>query len=153
MTIFIVVLLLVAAVAAWFFYGKRNRSAPTSRQPALRLRGDGTYDSAVVGVGRFVQALEEICGDDRRDAKIVEAVLVPDDGGRDRKAVRVDVQDLTVGYLPTELAEAYRTRLVQSGYPNARSICKAKIIVRTHGVSGSDYAVRLDLPQKRSGAQ
>jgi hypothetical protein len=62
--------------------------------------------------------------------------------------MRVEVEGLTVGYMPAELAEAYRKRLAESGYPDARSICKAKITVRTQGVSGPDYAVRLDLPQK-----
>jgi hypothetical protein len=146
----VVVLLLVAGVAAWLFYKKRvDQPSPTSRPPTLRLRGGGKFESAVVGVVRFRTALEEICGADQSGPKTVDAVLVPDAGGRDRKAVRVDVQGLTVGYLPAELAEAYHRRLSESGYPGARSICKAKIGVRTHGVSGTDYAVSLDLPQKR----
>lgn len=150
MNIFIIGLVVVAVVAAWLFYKKRNRSAPTSRQPTLRLKGAGKYEYAVVGVARFRAGLERICDGTQRDAKIVEAVLVPDEGGRGRKAVRVDVQGLTVGYLPTELAEAYRQRLVESGYPDARGICNAQIIVRLQTVGGDpDYAVRLDLPQKR----
>lgn len=153
-TFLFVALLLVAVVGAWLFYKKRNRPTPTSRQPTLRLRGGGKYESEVVGTARFRPALEKICDDTQRDAKIVEAVLVWDDGGRARKAVRVDVQGLTVGYLPAELAEAYHQRLAESGYPDARSICNAKISVRLHSVGGDpDYAVRLDLPQKRSNGK
>jgi hypothetical protein len=152
MTIFLVVLLLVAAGAAWHYFGKRKRSAPTSRQPALRLRGDGTYNSAVVGVARFRAALEDVCGSDQRDDKVVEALLVPEhDAARDRKSVRVEVEGNTVGYLPANLAEAYRKRLLESGYPEARSVCNAKISIRLHSVGGdSDFTVRLDLPQKGS---
>lgn len=149
MFIFSAGLVIVICVAAWFFYKKSNRFATRSGGPTLRLHGGEKYEYAIVGVARFRPALEEICDDTRRDSSTVEAVLVPDDGGRDRKAVRVDVQGHTVGYLPAGLAEAYRKRLVESGYPNARSICKAKIIVRAQGVSGSEYAVRLDLPQKQ----
>jgi hypothetical protein len=44
--------------------------------------------------------------------------------------------------------------LAESGYPDARSICNAKISVRLHSVGGDpDYAVRLDLPQKRSNGK
>jgi hypothetical protein len=137
-------------VGAWLFYKKRDRPARTSRQPTLRLKGAEKYEYAVVGTARFRPALEKICGATQRDAKIVEAVLVSDEGGRGRKAVRVDVQGLTVGYLPAELAEAYRQRLVENGYPDARGICNAQIMVRLQTVGGDpDYAVRLDLPQKR----
>jgi hypothetical protein len=149
MDVFILALLLVAGVAAWLLFKKRDPRSPKSRQTTLRLRGDGKYDFAVVGAARFREAFEKICDDAERVAKIVEAVLVPDDGGRDRKSIRVDVQGLTVGYLPAPLAESYRKRLVESGYPDARSICNAKISVRLQSLSGApDYAVRLDLPQR-----
>jgi hypothetical protein len=107
-----------------------------------------------VGVGRYRSAIEKICGHDQRDPKIVDALLIPEES-HDKKVVRVEIQGLTVGYLLPELAEAYRRRLVESGYPGARSICSAKIIVRLHSSIGgsADYAVRLDLPQKRSNGK
>jgi hypothetical protein len=97
-------------------------------------------------------ALERLCGADQRDDKIVEALLVPEhDAARDRRSVRVEVEGHTVGYLPAKLAQAYRKRLLDSGYPEASSICHAKISVRLHGIGGDpDYTVRLDLPQKDS---
>ena len=152
MEIVIVALLLVAGAAAWLFYKKRGDRSPKSSQPTLRLRGGGKYDSAVTGVARFRAALEDICGADQRDDKVVEALLVPEhDAARDRKSVRVEVQGNTVGYLPAKLAEAYRTRMLDGGYPEARSMCNAKISVRLHSVGGDpEYTVRLDLPQKRS---
>jgi HIRAN domain-containing protein len=152
----LIVALLVLGSAAWLFYKKTRRVASTSNHPTLRLQGGGTYEHAVLGVARYRPALEKICDVDQRDPKTVEALLVPEDANpRDKKAVRVEVQGHTVGYLPTELAEAYRTRLVESGYPGARSICKAKIIVRMHSSLGghADYSVRLDLPQKRSSGR
>jgi hypothetical protein len=156
MDIFIVALLLVVGIAAWLFYKKTNRLAPTSTQPTLRLQGGGKYEFAVMGVARYRPAFEKICGNDQRDPKIVEALLVLEDTeSHDKKAVRVEVQGRTVGYLPTDIAEAYRKRLLESGYPGARSICNAKIIVRMHSSIGgnADYALRLDLPQKRSSGK
>ena len=68
--------------------------------------------------------------------------------------MRVEVKGRTVGYLAPEFAEVYRKRLVESGYPGARSRCKAKIIPRLHSSfsRGTHYAIHLDLPQKRSSA-
>ena len=152
MEIVIVALLFAAGAAAWLFYVKRGHRSPRSSQPTLRLRGGGKYESTVAGVARFRAALEDICGADQRNDKIVEALLVPEhDAARDRKSVRVEVEGHTVGYLPARLAEAYRTRMLDGGYPEARSICRAKISIRLHSVGDdSDYTVRLDLPQKRT---
>ena len=149
MEIAIVVLLLVAGVAAWLFYKKRARPSPTSRLPTLRLQGGGKYESVVAGVGRYRAALEKLCPASQSEATIVDALLVPEP--TNKKGVRVEVGGHTVGYLPTELAEAYRIRLVESGYPGSNSICKAKIISRMQSSMGghADYSVRLDLPQKR----
>ena len=154
----IVIVLLVGCVAAWLFYKKRKGSdAPslTSRQPPLRLQGPGTFEFVVLGAARHQPDLEKLCDVRQSDPKIVEALLVPADANEKYKnAVSVEVQGRTVGYLAPELAEAYRKRLVESGYPGARTRCKAKIIARLHSsVGGStDYAIRLDLPQKRSSS-
>lgn len=150
MDIFIAAAVLALGVAAWLFYRKRNHAIPRSNQSTLRLRGGGKYEFAVVGVARHRPALAKLCDVDQRDAKTVEALLVPEhDAARNRKSVRVEVEGQTVGYLPTELAEAYRRRVAESGYPGARSSCNARISVRMHSVGGNpEYAVRLDLPQK-----
>ena len=157
MDIVIVGVLLVAGSAAWLFYKKNHRAASISNpnQPTLRLQGGGKFEFAVLGVARYRNSLEKICDADRREPKTVEALLVPEDANpRDKSAVRVEVEGRTVGYLPAEVAEAYRRRLLESGYPGAHSLCKARIIARMHSSMGgrtADYSVRLDLPQKRSG--
>lgn len=154
MDIFLVALLLVAGSAAWLFYRKSNRVAPiANNQPTLRLQGGGGYEFAVLGVSRYRPALEKLCDAAQGDPRTVDALLIPEENNpRDRNAVRVEVQGRTVGYLPPELADTYRKRLVESGYPGARSICKAKLTGRMHSSLGRimDYSVRLDLP-KRNG--
>ena len=156
MDIFLVGLLLVAGSAAWLFYKKNRRVASIPNQTTLRLHGGGTYEFAVLGVARYRPALAKLCDVDQRDPKSVEAFLVLEDANpRNKNAVRVEVQGRTVGYLSPELAEGYRRRLVESGYPGARGICKAKIVVRMYSSMGghADYSVRLDLPQKRSNSK
>ena len=159
MDIVLVAILLVAGSAAWLFYKKNHRAAsiPNPNQPTLRLQGGGKFEFAILGVSRYRSALEKICDANAREPKTVEALLVPEDANpRDKSAVRVEVQGRTVGYLPAEVAEAYRRRLLESGYPGARSLCKARIIARMHSSLGgptADYSVRLDLPQKRSNGK
>ena len=154
MDIFVAALLLAAGSAAWLFYRKRNRVAPISNQPPLRLQGRGAYEFAVLGVSHYRPALEKLCDARQPDPRTVDALLVLEDTNpRDKSAVRVEIEGRTVGYLAPELAQAYRRRLVESGYPGARGICKARLVVRMHSSMGghADYSVRLDLPQKRSG--
>ena len=155
MDVWILAVILGVSIAVWLYYKKRHRPAAKSTQPTLRLQGGGKYEFPVAGVGRHHAALGRLCGHNQRDdPKIVDALLIPEDS-HNKKVVRVEIQGVTVGYLLPELAEAYRRRLVESGYPGARSICSAKIIVRLHSSIGgsADYAVRLDLPQKRSNGK
>jgi hypothetical protein len=152
----IAAVVLVVGIAAWLFYKKtRDQPSPTSRQPPIRLQGPGTYEFAVRGDARYQPELEKLCDVGQSDPKIVEALLVPADANeRDKNAVRVEVKGRTVGYLAPEVAEVYRKRLVESGYPGARSRCKAKIIPRLHSSfgRGTHYGIHLDLPQKRSSS-
>ena len=153
MDFFLLALLLVAGSAVWILFRKSNRVAPVSNQTTLRLQGGGAYEFAVLGVSRYRAALEKLCDAGQGDPRTVDALLIPEDNNaRDRNAVRVEVQGRTVGYLPPELAEAYRKRLAESGYPGARGICKARLAGRMHSSMGRimDYSVRLDLP-KRNG--
>jgi hypothetical protein len=156
MEILVAALLLMGASVAWLLYRRNSRVAPVSGQPTLRLQGTGTYEFSVLGVARYQAVLQKLCDAGQVNPKIVEALLVPEENNaRDKNAIRVELGGRTVGYLPPELAEAYRRRLAESGYPGARSTCKAKIIVRMHSSipGNTDYAVRLDLPQKRTNGK
>lgn len=153
-----VALLCAGALLAWFLYTKRQRQAPLPADQSIRLQGSGGYEFAVLGVSRYRSALEKIYGNDdlEPDGKQVEAVLVLEDTKpHDNKAVRVDVQGQTIGYLPGDLAREYRRRLDASGYlGKVRGICKAKISSRlSHSIGGADFAVRLDLPPKHASSK
>ena len=143
-----VVIVLVAALAGWWFYSRqsRTRKAP-SNEGAVRLNGPAGYEFAALGVSRYRPALQKIYGDASvsGEGKVVQAVLVLDGS----EAVRVEVDGAIVGHLPAQLAKAYRQRLVDAGHPKARGICKARINARS-GMDYVDYAVRLDLPSRNS---
>lgn len=80
---------------------------------------------------------------------IVEAVLVHEnDNPYDNKAIRIDIQGMTVGYLSRKDARQYRKKLKEAGHPGITAKCFALI------VGGWDrgpenrghFGVRLDLP-------
>jgi len=95
--------------------------------------------------------LARICGgrDEESARKQVKAVLVlEDENPHDSKAVRVDIDGETVGYLPRREARQYRLRLKEAGYPELRGRCDA-IIVGGWDRGGGDrghFGVKLDLP-------
>jgi hypothetical protein len=152
--ILVLALLFAGALLAWFLSKKRQRQAPLPADPTIRFQGSGRYEFAVIGVSRYRPALEKIYGNDdlEHDGKQVEAVLVLENTNpHDNKAVRVDVQGRTIGYLPGDLAREYRRRLDEGGYLKVRGICKAKISSRLYrSIGGADFTVRLDLPPKRA---
>ena len=153
MELSIAVLTLLAAglLVGWLHYKKRQPEAGPPVDSTIRFRGSGRYDHNLVGVSRYLGNLAKVYGDRQSDeGKVVDAVLILDNGNaKDSNAVRVEVQGHTVGYLPPDLARAYRRRLEEGAYLNARGICRAKITSRMYRSIGADYVIRLDLPDKR----
>jgi len=83
------------------------------------LPGPKTFSIGVVGESHYQSAVESICGGrtDQGHEKIVEAVLLHEDNNPyDSKAIRVDIQGNTVGYLSRENARQYRKRLEKAGH-------------------------------------
>ncbi len=109
------------------------------------------FEAPIVGESHYQGTLERICGGRTRDGaeKHVEATLILEDTNpHDPMAVRIDVQDKTVGYLSREDARSYRQRLEEAGHPNLIGVCAAVIRGgwdRGHGDKGH-FGVWLDLP-------
>lgn len=137
---------------SWLFGG----AGPTSKmtmQIADITNGPGTYDVDVVGESRYQDALEKICGGRTEHAQRleVEAFLVPeDDNPYDSKAVRVYIQDQTVGYLDREFARSFREKMKEIGLTGVAAKCGAIIVGgwdRGEGDRGH-FGVKLDLPKE-----
>jgi hypothetical protein len=151
LSIAVALTLLAGILVGWLHYKKRQPEAGPSVDSTVRFRGSGRYDHSLVGVSHYHGNLARICRDrDSDEGKVVDAVLILDNSNaKDSNAVRVEVQGQTVGYLPPELARAYRRRLEEGAYLNVRGICRAKITSRMYRSIGEDYVIRLDLPDKK----
>jgi len=122
-----VIVAIVAVVVAWKYL---KRTTETRAAPAGRLEGPGTYSIEVVGESHYQEALENICDGRTEDSaeKYCQAALVLEDWNtHDDKAVRVDIERQTVGYLTREVAREYRKRLREAGHPDLVGVCGAVI--------------------------
>lgn len=83
------------------------KRAQTTQQP-IRLSGDGSYEYDIVGEASYQVALAGIAGHEDGGSEFpCEAKLIPEPSNKhDRQAIRVDIDDCCVGYIPrSETAE------------------------------------------------
>lgn len=110
------------------------------------------YPTEVSGESSYRENIEKICGnydeDDGYKSDAHLAVLfLENDNPHDSNAVRVTINDLTVGYLSKPAAKAYRQRLAELGAPeNAIAVCAASIRggFRKRNDEIADFGIRLD---------
>lgn len=108
---------------------------------AVTLSGTGSFDVKAVGTSRYQRALSAISEWRYRRALedpatnvggfnhiVLWARLIHEDSNpHDHKAIRVDIDGLTVGYLDRERARYYRRKIRLAGFPCETSYCKARI--------------------------
>jgi hypothetical protein len=144
-----------------FLFGKRRSAepeehfAPSLAQEIARneryqsrdlyLEGSGEYEYDIVGESRYQENLERIVGgktDESQEFECTAYLTAEPSNPHDRHAVRVDINGLTVGYIPRDDA---KTIGEQIGRRNA----KVDAIItggwrRRNGNEGS-FGVKLDL--------
>ena len=117
------IILLIAVV--------RAKNSSISRRPNAHLKGPGAYEFDIVGESNYQSELEAICGGRKEESaeEYRDAVLVlEDDNPFDNKAVRVDIDGVTVGYLSRKDARSYRKQLSEKGAANYICSCNALIV-------------------------
>ena len=119
-------------------FSKKSQKA-TNQGLVANMQGPGTFEYEIVGESHYQKALNSICGGRTYDGheKKVQARLI-----------RVEINDLQVGYLPRDDAKNYRRQLADSGHKGIEAVCSAIIVggwEREDGDVGQ-FGVRLDLP-------
>jgi len=122
-----------------------------SRSATVFVAGLGDYDLEVVGESHYQNALSAICRGRMKHGHMKEVVarLIHEDSNpHNSEAIRVDVEDATVGYLSRADAFRYRTRLVEHGHPGIPVACRAVIVSgwKRGLFDKGHYGVYLDLP-------
>lgn len=154
----IVTLIIASSLALYICYDwwwlNRKSKAPLTRvapEAVGDLPGPGTYKVDVVGESNYQDALSDICGGkshEGADRRTKATLILEDSNPHDSKAIRVDIQGRTVGYLSKENARQYRDRLASAGHSSLVGRCDAVIRGgwdRGRGNTGH-FGVKLDLP-------
>jgi hypothetical protein len=112
------------------------------KQQMIILEGDGTYQIEVVGESRYWDNLRKLAGSCENNAVevIKTAYLVPEPRNpNDPNAVRVEIDRLTVGYLPRSVAAKLSPLL------RARQIVAVQATARITAFEGANnYSVWVD---------
>lgn len=124
----------------------RWRDKGRNSQPAGQIHGTGKYEFEIVGESNYQAALKAIAGPKQEDGVehfCVAELILEDSNPHDSKAVRVDIDGRTVGYLSRDLARQYRKQI------SVGTMTAPAVIVGGWNRGGDDsghYGVKLDLP-------
>ena len=146
--------LVIGVSAGWLLYKRRNRDTRLlTDNRTLRLNGGSTFQYPVIGASRYQPALKRIAGTGRDAEQGVnaQATLIQEAvTNKDPVMVRVEIDGAVVGFLPRDVAQEYRLRLIDAGYPDATAACRARVTAQRSSASEVSYSVRLDLPPHKA---
>jgi hypothetical protein len=150
--------LILGAIVLWIwltFFRKPQRSPATP--PAARggatiakIRGNGKFDTEVVGESHYAESFEALFRahrvDDREDEWTGDAVLkLEANNPHDRNAVAVYLEGRQVGYLSRDMAQDFRHALLRDGLTGRDEYAVAARVY--WGGEDRHHSVSLDLPQ------
>lgn len=119
-----------------------------------KVRGNGSFSFEVVGESHYQAAFSAIYGsktEDGLDEIAVAQLVLEDDNKHDNKAVRVEIENRTVGYLPRGVAREFRKAVGDNssakGYQAFLVDARVKGGWDRGGGDTGHYGVWLDLPE------
>jgi hypothetical protein len=145
--------------ACWYGYkgwiirsaGPKAIRKPLSTENLFEWPDEGNYHCEIVGESFYQPAIKRLAGTDNEhvNEKEFKAFIVPDNDNRhDDRAVRIDIEGMTVGHLSREDARSFRRRLKSKNLTDQITLCKA-LIVGGDGWNGnpSFYGVCLNIKE------
>jgi len=129
---------------------RKSRSQSLKPTKDFHWEGKGDFDFEVVGESNYQKVLGTLAGQHGADSveKKYHATLVLDNSNHhDSKAVAVQIESATVGYLSRVDARSYRRRLGQKGLSGIDATCDALIVGGGIKRNGEKlfYGVKLDI--------
>lgn len=113
--------------------------------------GDGEFDFEIVGEASYQPALLAICGGKKRTSQEIfkqAVVILDDENPYDSKAVRVEIEGQTVGFLSRSDARLFRKSVNSFNRHASQFQCKAVVSGGWKDSSSEGhFGVRLDIAQ------
>lgn len=147
----------IAAAAAVLWWILRQRTPKVQESPHRpgavvgSIRGPGQFRCEVAGESHYQDALERIAGPRGEEPKRHQCratLHLEPSNAFDPNAVRVEIDNRTVGYLPKQLAPKYGQQIRAQGLEGATLTVDALIVGgwdRGKGNAGH-FGARLDIP-------
>lgn len=122
-----------------------------NREKTVDIPGPGKFAFDIVGESNYQDALQTLVDEKKtRDEDLIfkASLLYESDNPYDNNAIKVEIQNQTVGYLNRENAKFYRQQMTELGYEGYVVTCAAKIVGGWRDPRGNKahYGVRLDMP-------
>lgn len=114
----------------------------TTSDTLYRWEPTDYHEFEIVGESHYQAALQRLAGDHdgQGEAIVCTAILTPEDHNQyDNKAIRVDINGLTVGYFSRDDARSFRRRLGAKKLTGQATLCNA-LIKGGHTMKNGEYA-------------
>jgi hypothetical protein len=124
-----------------------NKKLEYKSQARLHVEGSGDFPQEVVGEShyqRHLKMLNKVWTQEGKQNSLIAELHCENDNEHDKKAVKVMIKGLVVGYLSKEDARIYRKRMKKAELGEIVISCNAKIFGGTD--SKLMLGVWLDLP-------
>lgn len=129
---------------------KQNNGNSINHDIAFQWPSLGTFEFDVVGEGNYQNSIASIVDDydEGTSVEIFKAILIPENQNKfDSMAVRVEINNKTVGYMSKDDARSFRRRLSSKKIGIKITSCNAEFIggfIKPDGTR-ANYGVRLDI--------
>lgn len=153
----------IAVILTINYFRPPNTSSSKPSAPSIPIQqinydgifewpSEGEYLFQIVGESHYQANIASLLGSEtaKRANKICKALLIPEDNNQhDDKAIRVDIDGMTVGYMDKETARSFRRRLGAKKLTGQTTSCQAEIKGGYTMRDGSiaSYGVALDLKE------
>ncbi|MEM7280556.1 MAG: hypothetical protein AAF438_02830 [Pseudomonadota bacterium] len=122
-----------------------------NREKTVDIPGQGKFNFDIVGESNYQDTLDRLVEQKKHhDEPLVykASLLYESDNPYDKNAVKVEIDQMIVGYLNRENAKYYRSQMTELGYEGYVVRCDAKIVGGWRNDRGQQahYGVRLDMP-------
>lgn len=145
----------VLGLLIWVWIKGKKSTSPakppkTAGPPAHEWPRLDEFEFEVVGESFYQEAIRKIAGEHGKESANVEtmALLIPDENNpHDEKAVRIDINGMTVGHMSRQDARSFRRRLGAKKLGPVVTTCHA-LIVGGHTMrdgSKASNGVQLDI--------
>ena len=126
----------------------KSKSNATLKTDIFAWPSTGNFNFEIAEESHYQTALNKLTKEQSKEEEAFTATLAPEDNNpQDSRSVRIDINNMTVGYLRHDNARSFRRRLSAKQLKDQSTTCQAIILIdqTTKDQKKKNYTVLLDL--------